>query len=241
MTSNPEPVPDELAIVYARMSGLLLSEQTVTTVLELITSLAQDTLPGSVGAGVTLIAPDTTPTTSAATDPIVEHLDALQYDLGQGPCLSAARDQAVVRIDDLTTERRWPQWSARAAAEGMRSTLSAPLGSAGSSLGAIKVYSTNPHTYTATSEDVLRRFAEQAAILLSNIHTLTEAEHLSDRLKETLRSRDTIATAKGIVMLREHLDTDAALRWMLEQSGRRRVPVHRLAADIIASVAGIAS
>lgn len=39
------------AAVFARMSGVLLSEQTVTTVLELITSLAKDTLPGSAGAG----------------------------------------------------------------------------------------------------------------------------------------------------------------------------------------------
>ncbi len=132
MTSNPEPIPDELAVVYARMSGLLLSEHTVATVLELITSLAKDTLPGSAGAGgVTLFSSDATATTSAATDPIVEHLDALQYELGQGPCLSAAQEQVVVRVDDLTTERRWSQWSARAAAEGMRLTVSAPLNSAG--------------------------------------------------------------------------------------------------------------
>lgn len=238
MTSNPEPIPDELAVVYARMSGLLLSEHTVATVLELITSLAKDTLPGSAGAGVTLFSSDATATTSAATDPIVEHLDALQYELGQGPCLSAAQEQVVVRVDDLTTERRWSQWSARAAAEGMRSTVSAPLNSAGRPLGAIKAYSVHPQTYSATSEDILQRFSAQAAILLANIHTLSDAEQLSERLKQSLRSRDTIATAKGIVMLREHLDTDAALRWLLEQSGRRRVPVQQLAAEIIASVAG---
>lgn len=175
-------------------------------------------------------------TSSAATAPLVERLDALQYDLGQGPCLSAAQEQVVVRTDDLSTERRWPQWSARAAAEGMRASVSAPMLSAGRSLGAIKVYSTQPHAYTDTSEDVLRRFAEQAAILLANIRTLTDAERLSDRLKQTLRIRDSIATAKGIVMLREHLDPDGALRWLLEQSTHRRIPVQQLATDIVASV-----
>lgn len=37
--------------------------------------------------------------------------------------------------------------------------------------GAIKVYSTRPRDYTTASEDILRRFVAQAAILLANMHT----------------------------------------------------------------------
>lgn len=49
------PLADELATVYARMSGLLLSKETVQTALRLVTALAKDTIPGTVGSGVTLI------------------------------------------------------------------------------------------------------------------------------------------------------------------------------------------
>jgi len=45
----------ELSAVFARMSGLLLSEETVSTAVRLVTSLAADTIPGTAGAGVTLI------------------------------------------------------------------------------------------------------------------------------------------------------------------------------------------
>ena len=49
------PLTEELSAVFARMSGLLLSEETVSTAVRLVTSLAQDCIPGTVGAGVTLI------------------------------------------------------------------------------------------------------------------------------------------------------------------------------------------
>lgn len=45
------PLVGELSAVYARISGLVLSEESVATTLRLVTSLAKDTIPGTVGAG----------------------------------------------------------------------------------------------------------------------------------------------------------------------------------------------
>ena len=56
------------------------------------------------------------------------------------------------------------------------------------------MYSTRSHAYTADSEDILGRFADQAAILLTNMHTLSEAEALDERLRRALHDRDLIAT-----------------------------------------------
>ena len=215
-----------------------MSEQTVTTVLELITSLARDTLPGSVGSGITLVDERGNRSTSAATGKVVERLDVLQYELGEGPCLMAARETMTVRVDDLEQDRRWPAWSPRAVEVGMSSSLSAPLRYAGRTLGALKVYSDRPHAYTSESEDILGRFADQAAILLTNMHTLSEAEALEERLSRALRDRDLIATAKGIVMLRENVDADRAVQRLLESSAQRRIAVREVAAEIVASAHG---
>ncbi|WP_346765132.1 hypothetical protein [Rhodococcus sp. BL-253-APC-6A1W] len=83
MDAFPDSTPDELTAVDARMSGVLLSEQTVATALQLITSLAVDTLPGSIGSGVSVRGINGDEVTSAATDRMVERADALQYELGQ--------------------------------------------------------------------------------------------------------------------------------------------------------------
>lgn len=71
MMQPQDPAPEAWAAVFARMAGMVMSEQTVTTVLELITSLARDTLAGSVGAGITLVDEAGNRSTSAATGQVV--------------------------------------------------------------------------------------------------------------------------------------------------------------------------
>jgi GAF domain-containing protein len=236
---QPQPstrsVGDELAAVHARLSGILLTEQTMDTALQLITSLATDTLMGSLGSGVTLLRADGQPGTSAATEPMVDTLDRLQYELGEGPCLTAWAASTVVRSDDLTAEERWPTWSARAADLGMRSVLSAPMDAGGTTWGAVKVYSATAACYDERSEDLLHRFAGQAAIFVANVLTAQSTQRIGDDLKETLRSRDVIATAKGMVMARRRLDSERAYRQLLSLARQARLPLSELAERMVAS------
>ena len=226
---------DELAGVYARLSGLLLNEQTVNTALQLITSLARDTIHGSSGSGVTLLSADGDPMTSAATDPLVEQLDELQYRIDEGPCLTAWREQSVVRSVHLPGENRWPTWCRQAQELGAGSVMSAGLHSEDVALGAVKVYSVKPDAFTQAQEDVLRRFAAAAAILVSNIQTARAVARVSDELKQTLRAREVISTARGIVMARKRMNADRAYRHLMELSQQARLPLTELAERIVAS------
>ncbi|WP_346765131.1 GAF and ANTAR domain-containing protein [Rhodococcus sp. BL-253-APC-6A1W] len=139
----------------------------------------------------------------------------------------------IVRVDDVGTDPRWPLWSARVDSTGIRSVLSAPLVTADRSWGAIKVYSDRAGAYDETEVGLLRRFAAQAAILVANVHTFRSAERLSDNLKRALHTRDLIATAKGIVMLREQLDPDQAMRWLIEQSSLSGTTLATLAETLV--------
>lgn len=78
------------------MSGLLLSKETVGTALRLVTSLAAQMVPGTVGAGVTLIDDRGRPTSRGSSDEVVAEADRLQYELDEGPCLMAWRE----RVDE---------------------------------------------------------------------------------------------------------------------------------------------
>jgi GAF domain-containing protein len=231
----PQSVDDELAAVHARLSGILLTEQTMQTALQTITSLARDTLAGSVGSGVSLLRADGQPTTSAATDPVIDRLDRLQYGLEEGPCLAAWARSTVVRSDDLATEPRWPIWSPQAVGFGVRSVLSAPMEAGDTTWGAIKVYSTSVGSYDERAEGMLHRFADQAAIFVSNVHTAQSADRICDELKETLRSRDVIATATGMVMARKMLDSEHAYRQLVSLARRAQIPLRELAERMVAS------
>jgi AmiR/NasT family two-component response regulator len=102
-------------------------------------------------------------------------------------------------------------------------------------MGAIKVYSTATEAFDERDEDLLRRFADQAAIFVGNVLTVRAAEHLSDQLKETLRSRDLIAIARGILMARRGVGADEAFHELVTEAQRTRRRVHDVAAQFVAS------
>jgi GAF domain-containing protein len=223
-----------LAGVFAHLSGILLTEETVASALEILTSLAADTIANSVGAGISLLDVAGKRLSSAATDPLVEHLDDLQYELDQGPCLSSWREMAVFRSAGRDDEGRWPAWVPRARELGMRSFLSAPLVHADQTYGAIKVYSTDVDAFDERDEDLLRRFGQQAAIFVANVQTVEAATRLSDDLKQTLRTRDVVAMARGIVMARRRVGPEEAFRHLMTESHRAR----RLLRDVAESIVG---
>ena len=234
MTVEPSPA-DELAGVFAHLSGILLTESTVASALQTLTSLAADTIATSIGAGISLLSVDGKRTTSAATDPLVEVLDNLQYELDQGPCLSSWRELAVFRSDGRDDEGRWPTWVPRARERGMRSFLSAPLVHGGQALGAMKVYSTEVDAFDERDEDLLRRFGEQAAIFVANVQTVEAAARLSDDLKQTLRTRDVVAMARGMVMARRRVGPEEAFRHLMTESHRARRSLRDVAESIVGS------
>jgi GAF domain-containing protein len=189
---------------------LLLSPEKVDTALRLITALAVEMVPGTTGAGISLLNGQGEPMTAAATDDLVERADTLQYRLGDGPCLTAWEHRVVVRIDDLAEDKRWPSWSRPAAELGLRAALSAPLIAGSEPLGALKVYAVEPYAYGEREEQLLTMFATQAAMLVADMRTAHDAERVSAQVADRLRGRDVVKLAKGIIMARDGVDERAA-------------------------------
>lgn len=232
-TTAPASAP-ELTAVLAQMGAVVLAAETIETTVKLVTTLVAQTIPGSSGAGVTLVDARGKRST-AASNALVEEADALQYQFDSGPCLTAWRDQVSIRVNDTESETRWPQWTAAVAGLGVRAVLSAPLLSPGTELGAIKVYSGLPDAYDERAERLLELFARQAAILLANTQTLSDARRLSAELTTALNNRDVIGQAKGVLMARGAADEHAAFRLLVEASQRSNVKVHDVARQLVAS------
>jgi GAF domain-containing protein len=222
----------DLASALAQMSQVLLAVQTGDTVVNLVTALAVETLPGTVGAGVTLV-DQQGKHTRAASNALVEQADQLQYVNDSGPCLTAWRDQVPVPIDDISTEGRWPEWTAAVAELGVRSMLSVPMLSAGRSMGAIKVYSDRPRAYDDRSITVLELFARQAAVLLANTQAVSDARQLGAQLTAALDDRDVIGQATGVLLAQGVTDVPTALESLRSAAQRAGVTVHAVAHGII--------
>ncbi|MCW2833794.1 MAG: hypothetical protein JWN68_1747 [Nocardioides sp.] len=230
------PLADELSAVFARLSGLLLTEETVHTSLGLVARLAHETMPTSVGAGMTLVPQSGQARTAEATDDRVARVDQLQYELGEGPCLAAYAEREVVMVPDTRTDQRFSRWSPAASGMGVVATLSAPLVAGDACLGAMKVYAESPHAFDTRAQGLLPLFADQAAVLLANMQAYEKAERLSEELREALLSRDAISTAKGILMARDHLTEQESLRMLMSMATRENQALRDSAHDVIATV-----
>jgi GAF domain-containing protein len=165
----------------------------------------------------------------------VEHLDGLQYELEQGPCLDAWEQRRVMRVDDIAEDDRWPRWIAAARGSEMRSALSVPLVAGGDALGAIKVYGREPGVFGEREEYLLTMFAAQAAILVANVRSFENARNLSAALADALRGRDVISMAKGIVMAREHVDEQTAFAVLVRDAREEHKKVRDLAGGLVRS------
>jgi transcriptional regulator with GAF, ATPase, and Fis domain len=227
----------ELTGVYARMSGLLLADETVETVLRMLTALTLDIVPGACGAGVSLIGSDGHRTTSAATSGVVEEADALQYELGEGPCLAAWMSRSLQRIHDTMTERRWPRWVGAVHQLRLRAVLSAPLVAGDTCPGAIKVYGRFPGTFDDEDARRLSQLAAPAAALVVNVQAHQDARRLSDGLKDALRGRDVISMAKGMLMSDRGVDEAGAFALLVSTAERERKATVEVARDIVMSAA----
>jgi putative methionine-R-sulfoxide reductase with GAF domain len=91
----------------SELARQMQADLTDEALLRHIVAAATDEVPGAEHAGITLVTGKDL-STPAATGELVIRVDRLQYEVGQGPCLDAARHHETVRCDDLRAEPRWP-------------------------------------------------------------------------------------------------------------------------------------
>ncbi|RJT75095.1 ANTAR domain-containing protein [Arthrobacter cheniae] len=237
---NPQSAPqiDELGVIIGRTKGFLLTEQTVQDAVDALAEVARDVIIHADGAGVSLIR-DGDRTSVGATDAKVLEADNLQYTLGEGPCLSSwATNQSHI-IADTETDTRWKRWAATAATAGVRSCLSVPLIRGMDTIGAMKVYAGTPDAFTTDDQRLLVNLAKSAAALLGHVQASDTPQRISDEVSDSLRTRDTVGIARGILMERHDLGRDEALARITALSSETNTPVSDLTATIAERKNGI--
>jgi len=227
VVTSPAPLPD---LVLA--PDLAATRRALQPVLDLATAVAAGGVPGAAGAGISLIE-ESRRVSTASTNALVELADERQYEFGEGPCLTSWANSALVRIDDLNSDERWPRWAEAARALHLRSVLSTPVRGASRNLGAIKVYSELPNAFSRTAEDQLLRLADQSGILLENLQSLTAAEQSSGLVMAALATRQQIALAQGLLMGRHQLNAEQAFLRLTEDAARHGWTVAEEAADLV--------
>lgn len=214
-----------LAETFAEIARTLLAAKTLEATLTSITDAAVRTIEGCDHACISLI-DGRRITTPAASDPVAVAVDAIQYEVDDGPCLDAIRAQMVVHAEDLAQDTRWPLFAARAAAEtGVHSMLSFRLFAERDTMGALNLYSKRAGAFDPEADRVGAVLAAHAAV------AMVGARH-SDQKDEAIRTRDVIGQAKGILMARQGITEDEAFDTLRRASQRMNIKLRDVAAQI---------
>jgi hypothetical protein len=168
----------------------------------------------------------------AATDERIRRADALQYELGSGPCVDAIVDETAYRPRDLRTDDRWPVYGKLVAEQlGLRSMLSyRMLLQTPEVVAGLNLYAEQPDSFTDRDALVGLLLATHGAQAASAALNRRRAEEL----EQALRSNRRIGMAMGILMARHQVTDHQAfdlLRIASQNSNRKLADIARDVVD----------
>lgn len=215
---------------------LLAGIDTLDEFLAELTRIAVDEIDRELSCGLTAQV-EGTRFTIASSDDLAAALDQVQYDTGEGPCLTAIATGRTVEINDPANTEQWPTWLAEATERGLRKSLSTPLVTAsGDVLGALNLYSISTGKFTDADRDGASLFTAQATGALAVAIRLAQLAELTGHLEAALRSRGVIDQAKGIMMAEQHCTADEAFALLRKASANRNVKLRDVATQIVTRV-----
>ncbi|SDP26623.1 GAF domain-containing protein [Nakamurella panacisegetis] len=216
---------DDLAEQLTVLARDLQRLSTPQEVMDHIVFTVVEMVPGAQDATITVAQQRKNARSAAASSERARLFDVLQSETRQGPCLDALFEQETVRVDDLASEPRWPQLSARAGELGARSVVCFQLFVTGETLGSLDILATEQGAFSDESEHVGLLFASHAAIALADAQEL-------ENVRSALVNRDVIGQAKGILMERFKITPAQAFLLLAKASQQTNRKLYEVAANL---------
>jgi GAF domain-containing protein len=175
------------------------------------------------GAGLMLADGDRHLRSVAASDERFRHLEDLQVEHQEGPCVDAFENKELVGAEDLTDDQRWPLFSGAAVERKVRAVLASPLPYNQDAVGVVAVLSEDRRPWSPEGELAMRQGEEQSGLAL--------------QLQGALDSRQVIEQAKGVLMERHSLAPRAAYDRLRARARAERRKLGVICAEVVDSAA----
>jgi hypothetical protein len=177
----------------------------------------------------------------AATDHDASFAERLQFTLGEGPCLSAARRRQAVAADAEQLEARWPRYTEELFTRTpYRALMTLPFAIDDVSLGALDLYLTDPGALRAVPLADAATVTEQIAGVLLEAQAQNE-DDLGDALapgpswlySSTSQRRRAVWVASGVLMAKFGLSAEDAVALLRSYSYGNNATLDDTAHDIL--------
>jgi GAF domain-containing protein len=215
----------KMATLFAELSEELSSTPDGPLTFQRVVDRAVEVVPGCDHCGLHLRKRRGKAESAAATDDIAAEADRLQDELQDGPCVDAAFQDENFVVHDLRADGRWPKWSERAAALGIRSSMSVRLTASDETIGALNFYSDRPDTFGG-DQDIAMIFSSHAAAAMANAR-------LVSGLRNAMDSRHTIGIAQGVLAVRYGISYERAFQVLHRYSNDHNIKLRDLAETVL--------
>ncbi len=225
---SPAQAPRNLADDFVLLNHHLHAGGGRDAAMKRIVELAVGSIPGCDWAAITAWPVKRQPRSLAASHEVASAADRLQYELGEGPCLTAATDSEMVQLVDVATDEQWPRFSAAAAADTpVRSVMSFHLADL-PHRSALNLYSGQAGAFDTEAISSAALFAAHARVLLIHAASADKAANLENALSTSRQ----IGAAIGILMNVHKITADQAFELLRESSQRLNRKLHDIAYDV---------
>jgi GAF domain-containing protein len=194
---------------------------------------ATRTVVGVDGTGLTLAHEDGQPRWVAVSDAVMELLEQVQHDMGEGPCLAAFAEDRVVAVEDLRSERVWDRLAAMVGRLQVRGVLSVPVRLADQPVGTLDVYVSQPRAWSASEVEALGALAVVTAELVSTGVELANREVEVAQLRRALANRVWIEQAKGVLAVTRGVGPDQAFQQLRNRARSSSRKLADLAQEVV--------
>jgi hypothetical protein len=216
---------------FAALARELALKPTLTATLQAIVEYAAKTIDGAEYSAITVKQGNSQYRTVASTGDLPLRVDAIQYEVGEGPCLDALSDGHVLRSDVLAVDHRWPSFGRRATeTTDVVSMMSHRLFlEDDDAIGALNLYSRKPAAFASLDTSVLDVLATHCAVALARAAEHDENQHL----RTALDSNRDIGVAMGILMATQLVTKQQAFDVLRIASQHSHRKLRDVALDVI--------
>ncbi|QWZ08754.1 GAF and ANTAR domain-containing protein [Nocardioides panacis] len=186
------------------------------------------------GVGVSVMSRAGGVVATAASSPRSSRVEELQFELGEGPCLTACRTGSPVLVPDLeqTVAVTWPGYASAALSHGVQAVFAFPMQDGATRLGALDVYRERPGELSDWAVARALGFAEVAmdTILEGGGVAAVDGSDVWDQQDVGFE----VYQAQGMVMVQLAVPPEEALARMRGYAFAENRSLREVAHDIVA-------
>ncbi|MBY8874644.1 GAF and ANTAR domain-containing protein [Micromonospora sp. PLK6-60] len=226
-------VLETAALLRELTAGLIAVDDFDRALAELV-RIVRDAVPGATWCGFTALRAGE-PAGVAASDDRLAELDDLRHG-PDTPVMAAIRRREMTSSEDLTAEERWPVWTARARALGVRGVISAPVDVDEQVIGAINLYADSTAALAPRLQLTAMLLAEHAGLLLAAVRDRARQAAEAGERDASLLGEGVVGQAIGVIMTQRGCPAPEALEVLRSAASSLDIPLREVAERLVRTV-----